>query len=211
MRLFANVEVIATPRWEAEFVRTQKPFDVIIFDRVTVPQLTQGNFILINTVAPNLPLQLQGEARNAARDRAVREAPGDRRLESRRLARAGGVARGGRRRHDGARAAVDGPLLVAFERGKLRVLFIGFDLTASDLPFRVAFPVLFHNVFEWFQPGRVEFPAEGAKAGTPFALRFPPATASWRLPRRRDEKRKRPQYGKPVSVRRYFPEWVLRV
>ena len=49
-------------------------------------------------------------------------------------------------------------MLVALERGKLRLLFIAFDLMASDLPLRVAFPILFHNTIEWFQPQRVEFP-----------------------------------------------------
>ena len=72
-----------------------------------------------------------------------------------------------------ARAA-GGPLLVAFERARLRALYIGFDLMASDLPFRVAFPVLFHNVFEWFQPGRREFPADGVRAGAPIPIFVPP-------------------------------------
>ena len=52
----------------------------------------------------------------------------------------------------------ESPMLVALERGKLRLLFIAFDLMASDLPLRVAFPILFHNTIEWFQPQRVEFP-----------------------------------------------------
>ena len=35
----------------------------MIFDRVQVPALTRGNFILIHTSAPNLPVQLQGSIR----------------------------------------------------------------------------------------------------------------------------------------------------
>jgi hypothetical protein len=61
--------------------------------------------------------------------------------------------------------AEETPLLVAVERPKLRALYIGFDLTSSDLPYRVAFPVLFHNAFEWFTPSRREFPADGVRAG----------------------------------------------
>ena len=64
-------------------------------------------------------------------------------------------------------------MLVALERGKLRLLFIAFDLMASDLPLRVAFPILFHNTIEWFQPQRVEFPSHNVEAGTPFLLRLP--------------------------------------
>jgi hypothetical protein len=171
LRLFANDDVIATPRWEAEIVRTQKPFDVVIFDRVTVPALTQGNFILIDTVAPNLPIQLQGKILSPRviaplAKHAVTEglSLGDLRVqEALRVAPAGDATVLAR--------AVEGPLLLAMERGKLRLLFIGFDLAASDLPLRVAFPVLVHNALEWFQPQRVEFPAQSAQAGTPFALR----------------------------------------
>ena len=59
LRLFANVELTERRAGRLEFVRTQKPFDVVIFDRVPVPALTQGNFILIDAVAPNLPIQLR--------------------------------------------------------------------------------------------------------------------------------------------------------
>ena len=44
---------------------------------------------------------------------------------------------------------------------------------ASDLPLRVAFPILFHNALEWFQPQRLEFPGEAARAGGPVTLRLP--------------------------------------
>src|SRR5262249_58115591 len=67
----------------------------------------------------------------------------------------------------------ESPMLVALERGKLLLLFIAFDLMASDLPLRVAFPILFHNAIEWFQPQHVEFPSQNAQAGTPFPLRLP--------------------------------------
>ena len=56
--------------------------------------------------------------------------------------------------------SVETPLMLTWERGKLRLFFIGFDITASDLPLRVAFPVLFHNAFEWFQATQLEFPGQ---------------------------------------------------
>jgi uncharacterized membrane protein len=62
--------------------------------------------------------------------------------------------------------------MVALDKGNLRLLFLGFDLTASDLPLRVAFPILFHNALEWFQPGRLEFPGRSTQAGAPVVLRL---------------------------------------
>ena len=51
MRLFPNIELTSATHWEPP--RAEEPYDVIIFDRVTVPALAQGNIILIDTVAPN--------------------------------------------------------------------------------------------------------------------------------------------------------------
>src|SRR5262249_13377996 len=57
-------------------------------------------------------------------------------------------------------------------RPRLKALVIGFDLLASDLPWRVAFPVLFSNVFEWFRPRGVEFPGARVEAGKSYAIQF---------------------------------------
>ena len=178
LRFFPNVQLTAVTSWGPDATRREGDrggiYDVVIFDRVAAPGLTEGNVILINTVAPNLPLNLQGEVRTPRISAPLAKHPvtaglslGDLHVqESLRVAADGDsivLAR-----------AAGGPLLVAFERAKLRALFIGFDLMASDLPFRVAFPVLFHNVFEWFQPGRREFPADGVRAGAPIPIFVPP-------------------------------------
>ena len=177
LKVFPNVQLTAVATWPPDASRRegerQSGYDAVIVDRVAAPELAEGNVILINTVAPNLPLAVQGEARNPRVNAPLARHPvtaglnlGDLHVQEALRVAAGGdsnvLARG-----------TGGPLLVAFERARLKVLYIGFDLTASDLPFRVAFPVLFHNVFEWFQPGRREFPAEGVRAGAPIPLFLP--------------------------------------
>jgi uncharacterized membrane protein len=178
LRFFPGAQVTAVEQWEPDAARRQSAqeatYDVLIFDRVAAPELTEGKVILINTVAPNLPLTIDGEVSGPRINAPLAKHPltagltlGD--LHVQRAPRV--TARG-----DGivlARAE-NNPLLVAFERPKLRVLFIGFDLMASDLPFRVAFPVLFHNAFEWFEPRRREFPADGVHAGAPMTIFVPP-------------------------------------
>ena len=174
LRFFPQVQVTTTQRWEQDATPLLAQYDAVIFDRVPVPNLTQGNFVLIDTVAPNLPIKLQGKVKTPRLAGPLAKHPvteglslGDLHVEeSLRLS-----------------VAVDGvvlarsnesPLLFAWERGKLRLLFIGFDLMSSDLPLRVAFPILFHNVFEWFQPQRLEFPAQSVQAGSQFALALSP-------------------------------------
>jgi hypothetical protein len=65
LRLFPHVQVSSAPQWDPELAQGKNPFDVIIFDRVAAPALAQGNFILIDTVASNLPLQLGGKIQRA--------------------------------------------------------------------------------------------------------------------------------------------------
>ena len=172
LRFFPNVQVTAAQPGEPD-AHFENQYDLVIFDRVPVPTLTQGNFILINTVAPNLPLQVQGKGRNPRIVAAVTKHP-----------ITDGLSLADLQVRESLRVAVTGdgvvlarspesPMLVALERGKLRLLFIAFDLMASDLPLRVAFPILFHNTIEWFQPQRVEFPSHNVQAGTPFLLRLP--------------------------------------
>jgi hypothetical protein len=42
------------------------------------------------------------------------------------------------------------PVMVASTRGPKKVVAFGFDLTRSDLPLRVAFPILILNTLDWF-------------------------------------------------------------
>jgi Mg-chelatase subunit ChlD len=202
LRFFPSVHVTAVAAWEPDAARREGgrdgAYDVVVFDRVAVPELTEGNVILINTVAPNLPLKVQGVAR------APRVSP--------RLAQhpvTAGLSLGDLKVQQSTRVAAEGdsvvlartasgPLLVAFERARLRALYIGFDLMASDLPFRVAFPVLFHNVFEWFQPGRREFPANGARAGAAMPIFVPPGDRDLEITAPSGRKERLEVTGNPV-------------
>ena len=170
LRFFPQVQLTSAPHWEPESLRALPPFDLVIFDRVPAPALPAGNFILIDTVAPNLPLAADGKIRNPRPSASLEKHPiteglnlGDVRIDEaiRLKSRGEGLA---------LARAEQTPLIYLFDKGGLRALVIGFDLLASDLPLRVAFPVLFHNALEWFQPQRLEFPAQWTEAGAPMAL-----------------------------------------
>lgn len=169
LRVFPRVQMTAIAEWDAEAARRgagqSGAYDVLVFDRVTVPALTSGNVILINSAAPNLALNVQGEAGATRVVAPLEKHPvtaglslGDLQIRKALRVSAEGdsqvLARGN-----------GGPLMVAWERPGLRAIFIGFDLADSDLPYRVAFPVLLHNAFEWFRPGRREFPADAVRSG----------------------------------------------
>lgn len=52
-------------------------------------------------------------------------------------------------------AAPETPLLIAGENNNRRIAVLGFDLHASDLPLQPAFPILIHNLTNWFLPSPV--------------------------------------------------------
>jgi Ca-activated chloride channel family protein len=173
LRFFPHVQVTTARRWEEDAAAPQNEADVVVVDRVPVPPLKQGNFILIDTVAPNLPVRNEGKIRNPRMVAPLTKHPLTAGLnladltiqESMRLTVAAGAT-------VLARSAAS-PLLVSVAKEKLRVLLIGFNLLSSDLPLRVAFPVLFHNAINWFKPQRLDFPGQSVQAGTPVRLYLP--------------------------------------
>ena len=50
------------------------------------------------------------------------------------------------------------PLLITGERGRQRVAALAFDVLESDLPLRVAFPLLIHGIVEWLAGERSDSP-----------------------------------------------------
>jgi Mg-chelatase subunit ChlD len=166
-RSLSNIQVSYRDRLPPD---SSKEYDVILLDGIPVPQLVEGNFLLINAVGEGLPLSVKGKMSRPRLLPLPTKHPLTEgvRLDDLYIKEALRLIPSG----DGTTLARsrEGPLIFAFERGRLRALVLGFDLLASDLPYRVAFPVLVNNAFEWFQPKRVEFPAAQVQAGTPYVL-----------------------------------------
>lgn len=78
--------------------------------------------------------------------------------------------------------AVSGvPLLWVGETGGRRVALLAFDLHASDLVLRVAFPILLANLVDELTLGRVAGLPTAAQVGRPVAVPVPPAVTEARL------------------------------
>jgi len=143
---------------------------VVIMDGLEPPPLHFGNFLLINTSAPNLPITVKGTA-NAppvvdwdTTDPILRAVQ----LRDLQVRRAQVVDVG-----DGVKPllyANGSPIASSFDTGRLRVVHLGFDLLESDLPLRVAFPVLMSNILEWLSPQHGTFTSHQVQAGAPYPI-----------------------------------------
>jgi len=70
------------------------------------------------------------------------------------------------------------PLVVAGEVGRQRVVWIGFDLLASNWPLRVSFPMFVANAIEWLNPATTSAERRNVRAGEPIRLDVPEGTTA---------------------------------
>jgi hypothetical protein len=72
----------------------------------------------------------------------------------------------------------------------MRAVLLGFDITRSDLPFKIAFPVMMSNIFNWLNPHKLEFSTLQTRAGEPFDIFLDPETEMFytQAPREKWEK-----------------------
>jgi hypothetical protein len=66
--------------------------------------------------------------------------------------------------------SADGGLIWAGDDGRRRVVMVGFDLKASDLPLKVEFPLLVANSIAWLVGGQGEIGDRVVRAGEPITI-----------------------------------------
>ncbi len=96
--------------------------------------------------------------------------------------------------------AEGGPLLLAGEIDGRRVALIPFDLSRSDLPLQVAFPVLMANLATWLSPSSVASDAGALAPGMAVPLQPPARAVTLRveLPDGREWEQEVPDTAEPV-------------
>ena len=70
------------------------------------------------------------------------------------------------------------PLLVIGEQGGRRLAVLAFDLRRSDLPLRVAFPILIANLIDVLVPGGVAGVPANVEPGRPLSIAAPPQAST---------------------------------
>ncbi|MGA2614902.1 MAG: VWA domain-containing protein [Spirochaetia bacterium] len=144
--------------------------DVVVYAGVQPAPLTKGNFILFNTVPPNLPIRARGLLRVPPVTGWSRADP---LLDSVSLA---GVAIGQALDLDPGpgfsvlAASGTSPLLLSWDHSGVKALLLAFDPRASDFPLRPGFPILLANALSWFFPGWLQTQVDQTQAGDPRVL-----------------------------------------
>jgi Ca-activated chloride channel homolog len=174
--LAADPEVKLTRGTPETLDRMAPAADIVILDNVPVKKVPPGRYILINTVPGNVPLEVLGRVQDPPVLDWDRTHPVMRYLDLSKLV----VQDAMRIRPVGSgRSLIDSnltPLAYAVDEGNLKAVFVGFDLYRTDLPLRVAFPLLISNAVRWLAPNHLDDASLMFSAGQPLTAAVPADT-----------------------------------
>ena len=145
-------------------------FDVVVLDTISPPRLGAGRYVLVNTVPPDVPLEVLGRIEQPVIMDWNRSHPIMRHVDFSKVAieetlRVRPLTAG-----KPLVEAVGGPLLYVLEEPQRKSLFVGFDLFRTDLPLRVAFPLILSNALRWFHPAGLDQSSLQLATGQPILL-----------------------------------------
>ncbi|HVF11140.1 MAG TPA: BatA and WFA domain-containing protein [Abditibacteriaceae bacterium] len=199
LNLDPNVQLVRGSTGGLSTANAAGDYDVVVCDGVAAANLPATNQLVFNTVTELSPVTKIGAAPNpsvADWDRkhpVTRFAPwNDMNL---REALAVQLKPWGEAIVEAERT----PLVVAGERGGRRIVWCGFDLLATDLPLRVAFPIFITNALHWLAAPR-GLATEGSpqRAGEPVPLNVPAAAQEITITGPDKSKRRIPVSTTPV-------------
>jgi len=144
--------------------------DVVVVDSTGSTRVGNGRFVLVNTVPPDVPLEVLGRLENPVIMDWDRTHPIMRQLDFAKVTiedamRVRPLAAGKM-----LVEAVGGPLIYALEERDRKAVFFGFDLFKTDFPLRVAFPLMLSKSLRWLHPAGLDQSSLSLTTGQPILL-----------------------------------------
>ncbi|HAM60098.1 MAG TPA: hypothetical protein DCQ64_33700 [Candidatus Rokubacteria bacterium] len=144
--------------------------DVVVLDSVTPPKVGPGRFVFVNTVPPDVPLEVLGRLEAPVIMDWDRSHPIMRQIDFAKVTieealRVRPLAAG-----KTLVEAVGGPLIYLLEERERKAVFFGFDLFKTDFPLRVAFPLMLSRSLRWLHPAGLDQSSLQLQAGQPILL-----------------------------------------
>ena len=156
--------------------KATEDFDITVFDGWAPERLVDGSYLLVHAAAENAPVAVTGDVGLPVVVRRNERHPVTRHASFDEVAIADALTVSLR---PWAEVLVDGdatPLVVCGQRGKTKVIYIGFSVERSNLPLRAAFPILIQNCLEWLSGAAESITNRGVRTGDTVSLN-PPAGA----------------------------------
>jgi uncharacterized membrane protein len=147
--------------------------DVVVLDSASPSRVGAGRFVFVNTVPPDVPIEVLGRIEHPTIMDWDRQHAVMRHVELAKVA----IEDAMRLRPLAAGRplveAVGGPLIYALEEPDRKAIVVGFDLFKTDFPLRVAFPLILSNTLRWLHPAALDQSSLQVAAGHPILLPVP--------------------------------------
>lgn len=147
---YLDVQLVSPKEYAEKIAPSGAKHDVVIFDGATPVDLPRAHAIYLDPRGPGAPVKVEGDLKNPGFDRIERKHPIVRwtALDDVNIARGHKLVPQAGDKVVGASA--EGPILVTGQRGGYKFVALGFDPRDSDLPLRVAWPLLLLNSVNFF-------------------------------------------------------------
>lgn len=169
------VKEIVPSSWSAQTLR----HDIVIVDRMDFPRTDKGNFLLIDAYSPSIPIIKTGHLRFPTNLDWNRKSPLMANVNVGTLIIERAAQLDTAKHMQPVLESAQTGLMYAYEKDGLRAVVMGFDLSQSDLPLKVAFPVMMSNIINWLNPHRLKFSTLHTRAGEPFEIYLKPQTSTF--------------------------------
>jgi uncharacterized membrane protein len=168
--LRTDPQVVLETRTPGEYQGGMAGFDAVVLDSTSPQRIGSGRFVLVNSTPGDVPIESLGTMENPVILDWVRNHPVMRFVDLSKVAveealRVRPLAAG-----KTLLESVGGPLVFLLEEPQRKAVFVGFDLFKTDLPLRVAFPLILANSLRWLQPVGLDGSDLMVTAGAPFLL-----------------------------------------
>lgn len=168
--LRTDPQVVLDVKGPAEYAGGMGGYDVVVVDSVSPPRVGPGRFVLVNAVPGDVPLESLGTMEQPVVLDWDRSHPVMRFVDLSKV----GMEEALRLRPLAAGRtlveSVGGPLVYLLEEAQRKAAVFAFDLFKTDLPLRVAFPLMLSNSLRWLQPVGLEGSDLMVRSGTPLLL-----------------------------------------
>jgi hypothetical protein len=147
---YLDVQLVSPKEYAEKIALAGVRHDVVIFDGVTPADTPRAHAIYLDPRGPGAPVKVEGEMQSPGFDRIERKHPIVRWTALDDVNIAHGRKLTPQPGDKVVGASVEGPLLVTGQRGGYKFVAMGFDPRESDLPLRVAWPLLLLNIINFF-------------------------------------------------------------
>jgi uncharacterized membrane protein len=130
--------------------------DVVVLDSAAPARVGAGRFVFVNVVPADVPVETLGRMERPVIMDWDRQHPVMRHVELAKVVIEDALRLRPLTTGRPLVEAVGGPLVYALEEPDRKAVLIGFDLFKTDLPLRVAFPLILSNALRWLHPAGLD-------------------------------------------------------